>query len=101
MATPDESVVHGSKAQDKAAPKDLPALDKLLRDCALLVAEHGHTRVANEARALLDGLRTRAVAGELAMAELGALPQSLAARVQSRMQPAMRAVLNLTGTVIH
>ena len=27
MATPDESVVHGSKA----SPKDLPALDKLLR----------------------------------------------------------------------
>jgi len=29
MNAPDESVVHGSKAPDKAVPKDLPALDKL------------------------------------------------------------------------
>ena len=101
MAAPDESVVHGSKAPDKAAPKDLPALDKLLRDCAPLVAEHGHTLVAREARALLDGLRARAVVGELQRTELEALPHTLAARVHARMQPQMRAVLNLTGTVIH
>ncbi len=97
MAAPDESVVHGSKA----SPKDLPALDKLLRDCAPLLAEHGHTLVANEARALLDALRRRAVAGELQRAELDALPQTLAARVEARMRPSMRAVINLTGTVIH
>ena len=97
MATPEESVVHGSKA----SPKDLPALDKLLRDCAAVVAEHGHTLVAREARALLDGLRSRAVAGALPLQELHELPQRLAARVTARMQPAMRAVLNLTGTVIH
>jgi len=101
MAAPDESVVHGSKAPGKASPKDLPALDKLLRDCAPLVAEHGHTLVAKEARALLEVLRARAVAGELARAELDALPQSLTARVEARLRPALRAVLNLTGTVIH
>ncbi|MDR7271435.1 L-seryl-tRNA(Ser) seleniumtransferase [Pelomonas saccharophila] len=101
MNAPDESVVHGSKARPPARPSDLPALDKLLRECAPLVAEHGHTLVAGEARALLDALRTRAVAGELPRAELEALPQTLAARVNGRMQPAMRAVLNLTGTVIH
>jgi L-seryl-tRNA(Ser) seleniumtransferase len=65
------------------------------------VAEHGHTLVAREARVLLDGLRARAVAGELLRAELASLPQTLAARVNDRMRPAMRAVLNLTGTVIH
>ena len=97
MSAPDESVVHGSKA----VPKDLPSLDKLLRDCALLLAEHGHTLVANEARGLLDGLRARAVAGQLMRLELDALPQSLAARVQARLRPVMRVVLNLTGTVIH
>lgn len=101
MAAPDESVVHGSKASDKAAPKDLPALDRLLRDCAPLVAEHGHTLAANEARALLEGLRVRAVAGQLTHAELEALPQALAERVHARMRPNMRSVLNLTGTVIH
>lgn len=97
MNAPDESVVHGSKAR----PQDLPALDKLLRDCAPLVAEHGHTLVAQEARALLDALRPRAVAGDLLRSEVDALPQTLAARVPGRLQPAMRAVLNLTGTVIH
>ena len=89
MAAPDESVVHGSKA----SPKDLPALDRLLRDCAALVAEHGRTLVANEARALLDGLRARAVAGQLPRGEVAALPQALSARVHARMQPNMRAVL--------
>ncbi|WP_422013491.1 L-seryl-tRNA(Sec) selenium transferase [Roseateles sp.] len=101
MAAPEESVVHGSKAQDPAAPKDLPALDKLLRDCAPLVAEHGHTLVAREARVLLDTLRTRAVAGGLPRSDIDALPQTLAAQVHDRLQPKLRAVLNLTGTVIH
>jgi L-seryl-tRNA(Ser) seleniumtransferase len=101
MNAPDESVVHGSKARPLARPSDLPALDRLMRDCAPLVAEHGHTLVAKEARALLDGLRTRAVAGELLRSDVDALPQALATRVRGRLQPAMRAVLNLTGTVIH
>ncbi|MCE4535704.1 L-seryl-tRNA(Sec) selenium transferase [Pelomonas sp. P7] len=101
MTAPDESVVHGSKAQDKAAPKDLPALDRLLRDCAPLVVEHGHTLVAAEGRALLDALRTRALAGQLPLAEVATLPAALAARVAARLQPSMRAVVNLTGTVIH
>ncbi|PTT80086.1 L-seryl-tRNA(Sec) selenium transferase [Pelomonas sp. HMWF004] len=101
MAAPGESVVHGSKASHPALPKDLPALDKLLRDCAALVAEHGHSLVAQEARGLLDGLRQRALAGQLAHAELAGLPGEVAARVQARMQPSMRVLLNLTGTVIH
>ena len=51
MAMPDESVVHGSKA----SPQDLPAVDRLLRapDTQSLIALHGHTLVAGEARALL------------------------------------------------
>ncbi|MFT7723562.1 MAG: L-seryl-tRNA(Sec) selenium transferase [Roseateles sp.] len=97
MTAPDDSVAHGATAR----PQDLPALDKLLRDCAPLVAEHGHTLVAREARALLDALRPRAVAGALPRREVAALPQALAARVAARLRPGMRAVLNLTGTVIH
>ena len=60
MKRPHESVVDGSKA----LPKDLPSVDRLLRQPApaALLAEHGHTLVAGEARALLDGLRARAVA---------------------------------------
>ncbi len=97
MAAPDESVVHGSKA----SPKDLPALDKLLRGCAPLVEEHGHALVAKQARGLLDELRTRAIAGLLTRAEIDALPQALARSVRDRLRPNLRAVLNLTGTVIH
>lgn len=101
MAAPEESVVHGSTAR----PQDLPSVDQLLRADAprALLAEHGHTLVVSEARSLLEGLRARAVAGKLSIAEVQqeALGNALAARVQGRLAPRMRAVLNLTGTVIH
>lgn len=101
MAAPEESVVHGSKAR----PQDLPSIDQLLRTgaAAALLLEHGHTLVLGEARALLNGLRASAVAGTLPAAALasGTLATSLAARVDARLAPRMKAVLNLTGTVIH
>ncbi len=101
MAAPEESVVHGSKA----APKDLPSIDKLLRlpRVAALLAEHGHTLIAKEARALLESLRVRALAQDLALAEVqaDALQLALAAHVAARLRSNMRAVINLSGTVIH
>ncbi len=102
-ARPAESVVDGSKASPKVTPKDLPAVDQLLRTAAPLVAEHGHTLVATEARALLDTLRVQALAGALETAALQppALLAALAARVQARLAPNLKRVLNLTGTVIH
>jgi L-seryl-tRNA(Ser) seleniumtransferase len=116
MTRPDESVVHGSQASlpaslptpirpDPARAQDLPAVDRLLRSPAVkvMVAEHGHTLVAAEARALLDRLRTRALAGTLGRAEVAepALVQAVDAAVKSRLAPRLRRVLNLTGTVIH
>ncbi|SIR63366.1 L-seryl-tRNA(Sec) selenium transferase [Pseudacidovorax sp. RU35E] len=101
MAMPDESVVHGSKA----SPQDLPAVDRLLRapDTQSLIAAHGHTLVAGEARALLDALRPRAVAGHLPLTDVqpAALQAALLKRLQARLSPRMQRVLNLTGTVIH
>lgn len=98
---PDESVVHGSKA----SAKDLPSVDRLLRAPALapLLAEHGHTLVANETRALLEQRRHQALAGDLRAtdATLDALADAVAAGVAARLAPRMRRVLNLTGTVIH
>ncbi len=101
MASPEESVVHGSKAR----PADLPSVDKLLRGRAVqaLVAEHGHTLVAQQARALLESMRTEALAGTLAIEcvsdqEIGG---ALRARVDARLAPRLTPVLNLTGTVIH
>lgn len=101
MTAPKESVVHGSTAR----PQDLPSVDQLLRGDAAraLLATHGHTLVVTEARALLDGLRQRAIAGQLPAAEVqsDAVAAALGERVQQRLAPRMRAVLNLTGTVIH
>ncbi|MDE2161227.1 MAG: L-seryl-tRNA(Sec) selenium transferase [Burkholderiales bacterium] len=83
----------------------LPSIDRLMQRPvnAALVAEHGHTLVVGEARALLAALRERALSGELSDAGLQPeqLDQRLAERVARRLAPAMRAVLNLTGTVIH
>ena len=105
MRRPTESVVDGSKASSPVHPKDLPSVDRLLRQLAVgaLLAEHGHTRVAAEARGLLDGLRTQALAGSLPAEAVApaVLAEALAQRVGQRLAPRMRAVLNLTGTVIH
>ena len=101
MARPEESVVDGSKAQ----AKDLPAVDRLLRHArvAALLAEHGHTLVAAEARRLIDRLRAEALAGGLPLAAVqpDALAEQVEAQVAARLAPNMRRVLNLTGTVIH
>jgi len=101
MTRPDESVVHGSKAR----PKDLPSIDRLLRasDIAALVQTHGHTLVAAQARGLLDAYREKAVAGELPSEAVqpAALQAALRERVEARLAPRMRRVINLTGTVIH
>ncbi|WP_341888729.1 L-seryl-tRNA(Sec) selenium transferase [Variovorax sp. YR752] len=100
-ARPDESVVHGSKA----SAKDLPSVDRLIRSptLAALLAEHGHTLVAGEARALLDTLRAQALAGALdaPAVQSAALEATLRQRIEARLAPRMRRVLNLTGTVIH
>ena len=105
MQRPDESVVHGSRAGQTAQPRDLPSVDRLLRESAAqaLLAEHGHTLVAGEARALLDALRAEVIGGSVLLADvaLPVLSAKLQERVQERLQPRMRAVLNLTGTVIH
>ncbi len=101
MQGPAQSVVDGSKA----SPKDLPSIDRLLRSStgAALVSEHGHTLVAGEARELLQTLRERARDGSLLAADLmsESLGTALAARVQARLAPRLRQVINLTGTVIH
>jgi len=99
-----ESVVNGSQAP-QATPKDLPAIDRVLRwpEVAALVHEHGHTLVAGEARATLDALRARARQGSLPAdaVQPAALVQALQAAVGDRLRSRMRSVINLTGTVIH
>jgi len=106
---PEASMVHGPTAgspvssSDPAAPKDLPSVDRLLRDAAVthLMAQHGHAFVAAQARRLLDDWRQRALAGTLAAHELATLPAELERRCAERLAPRMRRVINLTGTVLH
>ena len=67
MNRPAESVVHGSQAPanesnvSAVALQNLPSTDRLLRHPTgvELVEAHGHTLVANEARALLDKQRAQ------------------------------------------
>jgi len=105
MNAPEASMVHGPKAASQAAPQDLPAIDRVLRSApaAPLLQAHGHQLVAEQARALLDELRSQARAGTLAHEALDAeaLGLQLAARCEQRLAPRMKAVLNLTGTVLH
>ncbi|MCZ2441403.1 MAG: L-seryl-tRNA(Sec) selenium transferase [Burkholderiales bacterium] len=100
-ARPAESVVDGSKA----SPKELPSIDFVLRDARVqaLLAEHGHTLVAAQARALLEALRERARLGQLPREELAtdSLQAALRERVEQRLRPRLQRVLNLSGTVIH
>jgi L-seryl-tRNA(Ser) seleniumtransferase len=85
--------------------KDLPATDRLLRDPAVaaLLAEHGHTCVAGQVRALLAALRLQAAAGTLCAQAITptALADEVRRRVAQRLAPRMQRVINLTGTVIH
>ncbi len=101
----EESVVDGSQASSPVTPKDLPSVDRLLRQegVVLLVEKHGHACVAAEARAVIDGLRTHVLNGTLSAVDVSpeALTQAVHERVTARLSPRMRAVINLTGTVIH
>ena len=107
---PEASMVHGptagspvSSKDPVAAPKDLPSVDRLLRDAAVthLMARHGHAFVAAEARRLLESSRERALAGTFTVDELHRLPAELDRLCVQRLAPRMRRVINLTGTVLH
>lgn len=88
-----------------AAVSDIPSLDRLLNADALRAAldTHGRTQVVAALRRDLDALRQRALAGQLTPQELEA--PAVAARVSAALdraaQPRLRAVYNLTGTVLH
>ena len=89
----------------RAVVESIPALDRLLRDDAFAgaLAEFGRDEVVRALRAQLDALRVRALDGavdasELAAATIGA---AVTAALQQRQRPRLRAVFNLTGTVLH
>jgi L-seryl-tRNA(Ser) seleniumtransferase len=76
-----------------------PSVDRILRsvDAAPLIAQHGHVAVTEAVRQVLEDLRRSAGA----IPDDNAIAQQVAPILASRAAPALRAVHNLTGTVLH
>jgi L-seryl-tRNA(Ser) seleniumtransferase len=88
-----------------ASPANIPSVDRLLNSAAFesVIARYGRTRVVAELRAYLDSLRQAAVAGTLEALALsdGSISSQLQVKLEAGASPALRAVFNLTGTVLH
>src|SRR5438477_132563 len=80
------------------SPRDLPSLDRLVRDPALaslpreLTLDAAREDLDDARRATLDGGRTLALAG---------LPSLVEQRVRAATSPRLRPVLNASGVIIH
>jgi L-seryl-tRNA(Ser) seleniumtransferase len=89
----------------RASLTNIPSVDRLLNSAPFepLLARHGRTRVVNALRTCLDSLREAALAGTLDAVCLSdeAIGSSLRAKLEAATAPALRAVFNLTGTVLH
>jgi L-seryl-tRNA(Ser) seleniumtransferase len=88
-----------------ACAANLPSLDRLLNDPVFISAltKYGRTQLTTTLRTHLETLRGGALAGQLRLDELRAevisavIEQTLAAK----NSPQLRAVFNMTGTVLH
>ncbi|MDP1718734.1 MAG: L-seryl-tRNA(Sec) selenium transferase, partial [Burkholderiales bacterium] len=88
-----------------AARRALPSVDYLLglESVAALIAEYGRPLVTESLRALLDERRA-ALASSAAAQSPFSEPEFIAAcaaRLAGEMQPSLKPVFNLTGTVLH
>jgi L-seryl-tRNA(Ser) seleniumtransferase len=79
-------------------PRDLPSIDRLLRDPRLAALPHEVALQA--ARAVLDEARQETLNGGWAY-QLADLPGLIEARVKQATAPRLRPVLNASGVVIH
>jgi L-seryl-tRNA(Ser) seleniumtransferase len=88
-----------------ARASDLPSLDRLLTDPAFapLLTKYARSQVTGALRGELERLRERALGGDLCVDALGAqaIARSVDAGLEQRTRPQLRAVFNLTGTVLH
>lgn len=96
-----KSAPTGAKAQFRA----LPSVSRVLRfdSVCKLIELHGHQFVTREIRALLDRLRAQGEAGDLSpeMVSESAIVVALRTGCEQRLAANLRAVFNLTGTVLH
>jgi L-seryl-tRNA(Ser) seleniumtransferase len=88
-----------------ARASDLPSLDRLLTAPAFapLLTKYTRSQVTGALRGELERLRERALSGDLCVDALGAqaIARSVDAGLELRTRPQLRAVFNLTGTVLH
>lgn len=98
VATPDAST--GS-----VGASDIPSVERLLgaASASSLIADYGRTRVLQALRELLSALREQALKGLLSLDALDEtrLMDQTRQRLADADQPRLRAVFNLTGTVLH
>src|SRR5689334_1924736 len=89
----------------RTSPANIPSVDRLLnsKPFAMLLATFGRTQVTAALREHLDSLRRAALAGTLDPAGLtdAVIGSQLRSRLQAAAMPGLRAVFNLTGTVLH
>ncbi|AOB33827.1 selenocysteine synthase [Bordetella sp. H567] len=88
-----------------ARAADIPSLDRLLNAAPMRPAlqQYGHTQVVGALRAHLDTLRQAALTGELAAGSIAAeaITRQVRKALDAAARPRLRAVFNLTGTVLH
>lgn len=88
-----------------AQAASIPSIDRLLQlpAISLLVQQHGHTLIAQQLRLLQARLRQQALGQQLRLVELepDALQQRFQEQLKAELQPKLRPVINLTGTVLH
>lgn len=95
----------GAPDTQPAKASDIPSLERLLGAEAArpLLAEAGRSRLAGILRQILEEFRRQALAGQLSLAALSetCLLEQARTRLAAQDQPRLRAVFNLTGTVLH
>ena len=88
-----------------ATAANIPSVDRLLNSAAFesVLSRYGRTRVVADLRLYLDCLRQAALGGTLDAATVSeaAISSHLQAALEAGTTPALRAVFNLTGTVLH
>lgn len=88
-----------------ASVSDIPSVDRILNltETQPLLAQYGRTQVTAAVRKHLDKLRTDALAGKLVQADVddSQLADILGKQLAAASRLHLRALFNLTGTVLH
>jgi L-seryl-tRNA(Ser) seleniumtransferase len=88
---------------EAAARRALPSVDRLLNSGALsaLISRYGRPLVVETVRAVLDQQRSAGATEPSGGFDELSFAQSCSSRLDALMQPSLKAVYNLTGTVLH